>query len=248
MLGSKFFSALTALSAASVSLATTIYMRIEGPTHTIYEETLQATSQEWLTNNGRSFHCNGTPNTTAGVTSLEALQQAGQYFDVDSNGLTYGYVTLINETANNADDQWGVIFNNWAEDGSLILQGVDDGTNTEYESFCYQTLENDQHMLYAFFGDFDDTDFIFLTGPATASVGETVTYTTTYAPPGSWLNDLSTDATLDGQRVYAEIDSSHGDTWTATITFTEAGSYNLKAHCAADTACVRSNHLVTVVS
>ena len=75
---------LVALSVALSTLATTkVYMRIEGPTHTIYEETIEATTQTTLVNNGHSATCDGVPSVAADVTSLTALAQTGQYFYTD---------------------------------------------------------------------------------------------------------------------------------------------------------------------
>lgn len=67
------------LLAASALATTTVYMRIEGPTHTIYEQTLQASTQTTLTNNGHTAKCDGAGSET-GVTSLTALAQTGQSF------------------------------------------------------------------------------------------------------------------------------------------------------------------------
>ena len=94
-----FFSTLASFSLLAASVAAiptryqarasteTIYMRIEGPTKTIYEKTIQASPQTKLTNNGHTATCNGTPKTAAGVTSLVALQETGQSFTADVCGL-----------------------------------------------------------------------------------------------------------------------------------------------------------------
>lgn len=44
----------------------------------------------------------------------------------------------------------------------------------QYADYCYQTIPNLQHMLYAFFGDIDETSFLIMSGPKTAKVGSTV--------------------------------------------------------------------------
>ncbi|KZP08340.1 hypothetical protein FIBSPDRAFT_874620 [Athelia psychrophila] len=87
-----------------------------------------------------------------------------------------------------------------------------------------------------------------MSGPATAKVGSTVEYTIPYAPDGTYLNDLSVDTTT-GQTVSGEYTGA-GDSSTSSIpiTFTKAGTYSMKAHCPSGSACVRSNHVVTVVS
>lgn len=103
-------------------------------------------------------------------------------------------------------------------------------------------------MLYAFFGDIDSTNFLILSGPSTATINQTVHYTVPYATDHTWVNDLSTDATLAGQRVYAVFGEGNGAEASVSVTFKEAGTYNIKAHCPSGAACVRSNHVVTVVS
>jgi hypothetical protein len=227
----------------------TIYMRIEGPTKTIYEKTIQASPQTTLANNGHTATCDGTPETAAGVTSLVALQETGQSFTADWNGTVFGYVTHINGTTNSAENQWGALFNNVGPSGTggIVLQGYDDGTNTEYESFCYQTLPDKQHFLFAYFGDIDSTNFMFMSGPKTAAVGQTVKYTVPFATDDAYVNDLSVDTTT-GQRVFAEFGTNNGADASVSIKFTQAGTYNMKAHCPSGSACVRSNHVVTVVS
>ncbi|KZP27872.1 hypothetical protein FIBSPDRAFT_853054 [Athelia psychrophila] len=259
-----FFSTLTSLALLVASVAasptpalaaraatTTVYMRIEGPTKTIYEKTIYPTIEKTLTNNGHTATCNGTPKTKAGVTSLVALQETGQFFEADWNGKTFGGITKINGTSNSADKQWGSIFNNAANGGTngggIILQGSDDGTNTEFDDFCYQTLPSGQHFLFAFFGDIDDTNFLIMSGPKTAKVGATVKYEVPYAPSGTYVNDLSVDTTT-GQKVYGSVTGDGSATTSISIKFTKAGTYNMKAHCPSGSACVRSNHVVTVVS
>ncbi|KAF7979893.1 hypothetical protein HWV62_40687 [Athelia sp. TMB] len=246
------FTTLTALSLLVASVAAsptpvlaardanpTIYMRIEGPTKTIYEKTIVASPQASLTNNGHTAVCNGTPKTAAGVTNLEALQQTGQYFETSWNGSTFDGITKINGTSNSADRQWGSLYNN-IENG-IILQ---DGAAGDY---CSETIDNLQHFLFAYFGDIDDTTFLEMSGPKTASVGSTAQYVIPYAPEGVFVNDLSVDTT-DGQSVYGEFGANSGADASVSIKFTKAGTYNMKAHCPAGSACVRSNHVVTVVS
>ncbi|KZP28736.1 hypothetical protein FIBSPDRAFT_852453 [Athelia psychrophila] len=86
-----------------------------------------------------------------------------------------------------------------------------------------------------------------MSGPATAKVGSTVEYSIPYAPDGTYLNDLSVDTTT-GQTVSGEYTGGDSSTSSISIKFTKAGTYNMKAHCPSGSACVRSNHVVTVVS
>ncbi|KZP14000.1 hypothetical protein FIBSPDRAFT_868725 [Athelia psychrophila] len=240
-------------SLAARAATTTVYMRIEGPTKTIYEKTIHPTVEKTLTNNGHTAKCNGTPKTKAGVTSLVALQQTGQFFKANWNGKTFGGITKINGTSNSADKQWGSIFNNAANGGTngggIILQGYDDGTDTEFDEFCYQTLPNGQHFLFAYFGDIEETNFLIMSGPKTAKVGVPVEYAVPYAPRGTYVNDLSVD-TITGESVHGSVRRGRGGSASTAVSieFTKAGTYNMKAHCPSGSACVRSNHVVTVVS
>lgn len=68
-----------------------------------------------------------------------------------------------------------------------------------------------------------------------------------FALDGTYVNDLSQDTTT-GQKVYGEFSGSGAEDSTVSIKFTKAGTYNMKAHCPSGSACVRSNHVVTVVS
>jgi len=238
---------------ARASPSATIYMRIEGPTKTIYEKTIVAKAETSLTHGGHTAkHCNGSPKTAPGVTSIVALSQTGQYFEANWNGTTFGDITKLNNTKNNENQQWGALINNAADGGTngggIILQGGGDGEDLEYQNTCYQTLPNKQHFLYAFFGDIDATDFLIMSGPKTAKVGQTVQYAVPYAPDGGvYVNDLSVDTTT-GQRVYGKFGNNNGESASVSIKFTKAGTYNMKAHCPSGSACVRSNHVVTVVS
>ncbi|KZP14010.1 hypothetical protein FIBSPDRAFT_960069 [Athelia psychrophila] len=238
-------------SLAARAATTTVYMRIEGPTKTIYEKTIHPTVEKTLTNNGHTATCNGTPKTAAGVTSLVALQQTGQFFQANWNGKTFGRATKINGTSDSADKQWGSLFNNGADGGSdgsgLILQGDGDGTNTEFDDFCFQTLPDGQHFLFAYFGGIEETNFLIMSGPKTAKVGASVEYAVPYAPGGTYVNDLSVDTTT-GESVHGSVQGGDSASATVSIKFTKAGTYNMKAHCPSGSACVRSNHVVTVVS
>ncbi|KZP13589.1 hypothetical protein FIBSPDRAFT_869100 [Athelia psychrophila] len=257
-----YFSILASLSLLVASVAastpvlaaqaatTTIYMRIEGPTKTLYEQTMYPTIKNTLTNSGHTKTCNGRPNTAAGVTSLVALQETGQYFETQWNGTDFGGITKLNGTSNslNPFGWWGALFNNVADGGTFVVQGSDDGIGkSPYDEFCYQTLRNGQHFLFAYFGDVDQSIYLVMTGPATAKVGSTVQYSIPYTLDGTYVNDLSVDTTT-GQRVYGKYTGKQVATSKISIKFTKAGTYNMKAHCPAGSDCVRSNHVVTVVS
>ena len=104
-----------------------------------------------------------------------------------------------------------------------------------------------------------------MSGPKTAKVGQTVqcspsrisssvlanqislTDEVPYAPAGTYVNDLSVDTTT-GQRVHATFGANSGPDASVSIKFTKKGSYNMKAHCLDTETCLRSNHVVTVVS
>jgi len=200
-----------------------------------------------LSNDGHSAQCNGAPITAAGVTSLVALQQTGIPFTADWNGTVYGSPNIINGVPNTNDFSWGVIF----DAGGFPLQGDGDGTNLEFDQVCYETLPNKQRMLYAYFGDAESTQFLTMSGPTTAKVGDTVQYTVPFAPVNTFVNDLSVDTT-SGQRVVGVFGagSDNSDTASVSIKFTEAGTYNMKAHCPSGSSdtCLRSGRIVTVVS
>ncbi|KAJ7105422.1 hypothetical protein C8R43DRAFT_1046824 [Mycena crocata] len=227
---------------------TTVFMRIEGPTKTILEKTIFPAPETSLTVSGHTAKCDGTPKTAAGITSLVALQQTGQFFEAEWNGTTFGAPTKINGTSNKADQSltWGSLFNNIgnAGTGGIVLQG---GSGNVFDDFCFQTLPNLQHFLFAYFGDIDETQFLIMSGPKTATVGSAVQYSVPFAPDGTYVNDLSVDTTT-GESVHGVFEGDNGQDGKVSITFTKAGTYNMKAHCPAGAACVRSNHVVTVVS
>lgn len=182
------------------------------------------------------------------------------------NGTTFGGITKINGTSNSDPNLWHSIFNNNANGGTNGGGFIQQGTGYDY--FCYQTLASGQHFLFAYFDDIDETVILIMSGPKTATVGSTVECTSTllvylplfiqhvlvctdavpYARGNTYVNDLSVDTTV-GQSVYGEYtgDDDNADS-TVSITFTKPGTYNMKAHCPTGSACVRSNHVVTVVS
>ncbi|KAF7966519.1 hypothetical protein HWV62_36709 [Athelia sp. TMB] len=221
---------------------TTIYMRIEGPTKTIYEKTIVATPKAHLTSNGHTAPCNG-PSSAPGVTSLVALAETGQFFESTWTGTTFGEITKLNGTSKNANQEWVIAVNNIANGGKggIPVQNPNNG------DYCGETVPNLQHLLYAFINKAGGVEPLIMSGPKTASVGETVQYEVPYAPAGTYVNDLSVDTTT-GQRVHATFGPGSGATASVSIKFTKKGTYNMKAHCASTTNCLRSNHVVTVVS
>ena len=106
------------------------------------------------------------------------------------NGSTFDGITKINGTSNSDDLQWGSLFNN-IENGIILQDGAVSTFPLLSESFqlipilqagdyCSETINNLQHFLFAYFGDIDDTTFLEMSGPKTASVGSTAQCT-------SWL-------------------------------------------------------------
>ncbi|KAF7974452.1 hypothetical protein HWV62_12196 [Athelia sp. TMB] len=220
----------------------TIYMRIEGPTKTIYEKTIVASPKTYLTNNGHTARCNG-PKSAPGVTSLVALQETGQFFQSTWTGSTFGEITKLNGTSKNAEKEWVIAINNIANGGKggIPIQNPNNG------DYCDETIPNQQHLLYAFISDAGTTQPLIMSGPKTAKVGQTVHYEVPYAPDGTYVNDLTVDSTT-GQRVHATFGPNSGPTASVPIKFSKKGTYNMKAHCVSTTSCLRSNHVVTVVS
>jgi len=230
---------------AARAAGTTIYVRIEGPTHTIYEKTIVASAKASLTNNGHTAPCQG-PSGKHGVTSLVALSETGQFFKTSFGGGTFTGVTEINKTANNSPNypnhEWFVALNDEANGGQGGFP-TESGTD-----FCDTIIPDKQHLLFAYIPSTGVDQALIMSGPATAKVGQTVQYEVPFAPKGTYVNDLSQDDTTTGQRVRATFAATGGSTASVSITFKNKGTYNMKAHCPDGSSCLRSNHVVTVVS
>ena len=58
-------------------------------------------------------------------------------YNVQWNGTNFGYVTKINGTSNNEDNQWGVLLNNIGNDGlgGIVLEGYDNYDDPVRASF-----------------------------------------------------------------------------------------------------------------
>jgi len=216
-------------------------MRIEGPTHTIYEETIVVSPKTEITNNGHTASCDG-PKGSTGASILAALQETGQFFQTNWTGSAFGGITKINETESKNNNTW-VMSLTAPESGSGPLATV------SAIDYCQTVLPNHQHVLYAYIREPGAKHVLIMSGPSTAKVGVPATYTVPYAIDGSWVSDVSVDS-IAYETVHKTFYGTNvgGPDVSVDITFPKAGTYNMKAHCAVGSYCVRSNHVVTVVT
>ncbi|KAF7982479.1 hypothetical protein HWV62_28050 [Athelia sp. TMB] len=112
----------------------TVFMRIEGPTKTIYEKTIVASPKVSLSNSGHTAQCDG-PKSAPGVTSLAALEESGQSFQSSNKpqrnpglqwiGNTFGEITKLGGTSSEGTGkEWGVLINDIGDEGlgGIFLQ------------------------------------------------------------------------------------------------------------------------------
>ncbi|KAG8691728.1 hypothetical protein FRC11_011591 [Ceratobasidium sp. 423] len=184
---------------------TSVNVRIEGSSATLFEGTIDTKGRDVTTATGGTHRCDGTnngANPVPGPTCTSALADAAALARWDSNFEDF-FVTRIGGTSQTSSQFWGLLLN-W--------QFTPVGG-------CQQQVAAGDSILWAF-DAFSKTFFLKLDGPSTAKVGVPVQILVTDGPTGTRISGAS----IAGYP--SSISDSNGYT---TVTFTSAGTKKIKA-------------------
>jgi len=211
-------------SATPPNLPTSVNLRIEGSTTTIFERAIVTRGHNVTTPSGGDHHCDGTNNNAnplPGPTCTSALDDASKvaHFLFDgtfSTAFDDFFITSIGGDTQTSTEFWGILL------------------NFEFTPVggCQQEVKKDDEILFAF-DAFNANAFLKLTGPASAHGNTPVVLTVTDGQTGNPV----AGATVNGGTTDA---SGH-----VTVTFTHPGLQKVKA-TKANT--IRSNQLTIVVT
>ncbi|KAJ1307010.1 hypothetical protein OPQ81_007990 [Rhizoctonia solani] len=207
---------------------TSVKVRIEGSTTTIFEGTVKTNGRDVTTASGGTHHCDGTnngANPVPGPTCTSALADVAKYSGIISWDGTWDhnfddfFVTRIGGSSQTSTQFWGLLLN-W---------------QFSPVGGCQQQVAEGDSILWAF-DAFNKVFFLKLDGPTSAKVGVPVQVRVTDGP---------TEVAVSGASI-AGYPSSISDTnGYATVTFTSAGTKKIKAQRSDS---LRSNALAITVT
>ena len=252
MLYHHFFSltvvaALALLSSALPNIPTSVNLRVEGLTTTIFEGTILTFGHNVTTPSGGNHHCDGTndgQNPLPGPTCTSALDDASKIFHFPFDGYVQLFF-LISRC-----EKWCLIvvgnrystFSTAFDDFFITSIGGDTQTATQFWGIllnfeftpvggCQQQVKHNDQILFAF-DAFNANAFLELSGP-----------------PGAHVNTPIVVTVKDGQTGNPIAGASVGGTSTdasghASVVFTHPGLQSLKATKA---GAIRSNKINVLV-
>ncbi|CUA74630.1 hypothetical protein RSOLAG22IIIB_05638 [Rhizoctonia solani] len=191
-------------------IGTSVNVRIEGATSTIFEGTVITKGRDVKTPSGGSHHCDGTnngQNPAPGPTCTSALADVADLSGIKWDGTWDAnfddfFVTRIGGSTQTSSQFWGLLLN-W--------QFTPVGG-------CQQQVAAGDTILWAF-DAFSKTYFLKLDGPSTAKVG---------VPIQVLVIDGSSGDKISGATIAGYPSSSDND-GNLSLTFTSAGKKKLKA-------------------
>lgn len=219
-------------SASAIAAPTTVQLRVEGATQTLFEGPV-LTDGKQITKDGSTLQCDGTTNPSnvaPGPTMTSALDDASI-----ANGFTWDatfsadfFVNRIGSDANTDTKFWGIALNSKPSD----------------TGGCQQQVHGGDEVLFAydFFGgppNYSAKQLLRLTGPSTAAPGQSLVVQVVDGKDGSAIPNA--DLRTGGGAVVATT----GADGRATISFSSTGSQFLKADRSDS---IRSNGLTVCVS
>ena len=215
-----------ALPAAAPAAPVSVNLRVEGRSATIFDGPVTTDGHDVTTASGGTHECDGTngptPEPEPGPTATAALDDAGRRagFSFDGNYGNFGiedfFLTRVaNDTVDESSEYWSLwIDYDFASEGG-----------------CQQRVRSGDDVLWGL-SPFTDDRALKLSGPTSTRTGQPVTVkVVSRANPGG-----EPQAEVGG--------ATTGPDGNATLTYSEAGVYRLKAE--AENA-VRSNSLVLCV-
>jgi hypothetical protein len=216
-----------ALPAAALAAPTSVNLRIEGRTSTLFDGPITTDGHDVTTAQGGTHECDGTngptPEPQPGPTATSALDDAARAngfswdgtYSSDPSFPDYLVSRIAGDTVDPSSEYWSL----WA------------AFDFASEGGCQLRVHAGDDVLWGF-SPFSDDRALKLSGPTTALTGQPVQMkVTSGANPGG-----EQGATVGG--------ASTGPGGGATLTFANAGVYRLKAE---KTNAVRSNSLVLCV-
>jgi hypothetical protein len=216
--------AVLALLPSVLAVTTSVNLRIEGSTTTIFEGAVLTSGHNVTTVSGGTRHCDGTnnhANHSPGATCTSALDDAAKAHHFTFDG-TYSatfddfFITSIAGNTQTSTEFWGILL-----DFEFIPVGG-----------CQQEVKPNDEVLFAF-DAFNKDHFLKLSGPGTAQVGKPVTLTVTDGRDGS---------PVAGAAVNGKTSGANG---AVSVTFTKAGETGVKA---TKSDSIRSNQLTIKVT
>ncbi|CAF3592286.1 unnamed protein product [Rotaria socialis] len=202
---------------------TTVNVRIEGKTNTIFESNVFTRGHNVTTVSGGTHHCDGTnlnSHPTAGPTATSALDDASKHGHFTWDGTfstTYDdfFITRIGSDAQTTTQFWGILVNyNYTTAGG-----------------CQTRVQKNDQVLFAF-DAFNKHFFLKLAGPSTARHGIETIFRVT---------DGSSGKPMSGATVDKYVSDSDGN---VKITFAKGGWHTLKAE---HNDSIRSNTILVQV-
>jgi len=223
---------LALFSWAAPNQPTSVSLRVEGLTKTIFEGTIITTGHNVTTVSGGNHHCDGTnngENTLPGPTCTSALDNASKnLFTFDGTFSTQFddfFITSIGGDTQTSTRFWGILLN--------------------YEftpvGGCQQEVKANDEILFAF-DAFNANAFLQLTGPAVVIPRRPTIYTVTDGQTGKPVAGATLDAGGAAGVVAAGTTSVDGLIY---VTYSPPrggpGPYKLKA---SKPGAIRSNQLI----
>ncbi|KAI0252210.1 hypothetical protein BJV78DRAFT_359031 [Lactifluus subvellereus] len=204
---------------------TSVNLRIEGKTKTIFEGTVYTCGHRVTTPSGGTRHCNGTNNDTnpcTGPTCTTALDDGNKVAKYGFDG-TYSeeyddfFITSIGIEKPTYPDFWAICLN-------FILTPV---------GGCQQKVKQDDQVLFAYATDVGTANhFLKLSGPEIGVINVPVVLLVTDGTGRPMQN-----ANVDGHVT--------GEDGKVSITFPNVGTHTLKAERQPDS--IRSNGLKIMI-
>jgi hypothetical protein len=218
---------LLALAGAASAAPVSVNLRVEGRTQTIFDAPVTTDGHDVTTQSGGTHECDGTngptPEPEPGATATSALDDAARRAGFSFDG-TYSsdpafpdfFISRIaGDTRDESSEYWSL----WI-DYSFASEGG-----------CQQRVRQGDDVLWGL-SSFSDDRALKLSGPTTATTGQPVQV------------KVASGASPAGEPGAQVGGATTGPDGTATVSFSEAGVYRLKAE---KVNAVRSNSLVLCV-
>jgi hypothetical protein len=220
---------LSSVLSQAVNQPTSVNLRIEGSTKTIFEGTVVTTGHDVTTASGGTHPCNGTnndANPTPGPTCISALDDAAKLNKFTFNGyVSYFLISHCGEWLTHGTKRYSNFFTQFDDFFITSISG-EAQTSTEFWGIflnyklvhggCQQEVTVDDEILFAFDAN-NKGQLLKLTGPSNVFVGHPIVLTVT---------DASSGSAVAGAEVDGQTSDANGH---VSLTFTKPGRKEVKA-------------------